>query len=232
MPLLDNNIAETQTANAAYAASNPGVFGVTRYTSPPNGGAPSVPPGGQQNNVSPASPSASPIQSLSDFAAQRGSTQTGPVDENQIRSQVAQQYQSTIDAIDAQYADLVNQQQQTNENNSGKTRAVVARSGTLGSDFGNAAQSNQETANNQAIKALRDEQATKIAAAQGTINKAAQDEIAAKKAEALGNADAYSKYLSDQQTKAQGQLTSLGQSGTTVGDLQSQSPETLDYLKK
>src|SRR6185503_17898790 len=127
----------------------------------------------------------------------RGSSQVGPVDEQAVRDSVAKNMQGQIDATNSYYADLVNRQDQVNQNNTGSTRAVDARSGLLGSDFGNAHAANQESANQKATGAIRDEQASKIAAIQGNIDSIAQGEIAAKKQEALGNADAYSKYLAD-----------------------------------
>lgn len=178
--------------------------------------------------AAPSTTGAGSIQSAADFDANR----TGGVDENSIRENVRQANQSTIDAINANYTNLIASQAKTNENNTGQTRAVNSRSGLLGSDFGKANADNQETANNKAIQALTDEQNQKIAEVNGQIDSTARAEIAAKKQEALGNADAYAKYLSDAQTKASASLKTLGESGTTVETLRSQSPDTLAYLEK
>lgn len=183
---------------------------IRRYTSPP----PPTPPAPAVPTV-PGTPTTPDLLTQDRFTANR----TGNVDENAIRENVRQQNQSTIDAINAEYSNLISQQQTTNENNTGQTRAVNARSGLLGSDFGNANAAGQEKVNNQALKALQDEQNQKITAVNQQINSSAQGEIAAKKAEALGNADAYSKYLSDAQAKAEGHLADLAKSGVDLDQL-------------
>ena len=152
------------------------------------------------------------------MAIQRGGSPL-PVDENAIKEQARKTFQTTIDAIDAEYANSIRQQTQVNENNSGQTRAIDARSGLLGSDFGAAHQAGQEKMNSAALKALEDERSMKIAEVNNRISQSAKEEIAAKKAEALGNSEAYSKHLEKTQEDAKGYLESLAKSGTDLEKL-------------
>ena len=196
---------------------------VQRYTQPTAPTATVPPPTPTPTPTAPATDGG--LLSLDQFSANR----SGNVDEQGIRDSVAQSLQGQIDATNNYYADLVSRQDQVNQNNTGATRATDARSGLLGSDFGNAHAAGQEQANQKATGAIKDEQATKIAAIQGNIDSMAKQEIAAQKAAALGNADAYSKYLSDAQTQASATLKQLASSGT---DLSTLDPQQKAYLYK
>lgn len=173
----------------------------------------------------PAFPADTSILSQEQFIANRNAG----VDENAIRENTRKSMQASIDAINAQYANLVSEQERRNEDYSGRTRAATARSGTLGSDFGDTALKNQDTANKGAINALRDEQALMVSEVNTRVDEIARQEIAARKAEALGNAEAYSAYLEKAQTQARGDLDTLAKSGVGLDKL---DPQRKAYLFK
>jgi hypothetical protein len=152
------------------------------------------------------------VKTADQFTAERG----GAVDENAIREETRKSMQATIDAIEANYANLIGNQQQTNEANLGQTRAINARSGLQSSDFGQANMAGQRGANDRALKALEDERALKLAEVNTRINQSVKEEVAAKKAEALGNANAYTEYLDKKQGEAKGYLEALAKSGTNL----------------
>src|ERR1044072_1287094 len=84
-----------------------------------------------------------------------------PVNENQIREETRKRMQSSIDAINAQYVNLIGQEQVAGQDRSGQTRAVNARSGLIGSDFGQAQQQKTTDFNKQQIKSIEDEKTAK-----------------------------------------------------------------------
>lgn len=198
-----------QIAAAAQAAvaPTPTPAPVTRYTTP-----------------SPASPSPVPYTPPSPAPAAAG---PAPVDENAVRENVRKQFQSTIDAIDAEYAGLTSQATQDLDKraaeNAGMTRAAAARGGVLTSDIGqsqirtDAAESTRNK--DQYLKALANERATKVASVNGEINKGAADAIKAAKEEALGNFEKSQAILQQNQEKAKGYLQMLAESGTDLGQL-------------
>lgn len=65
-------------------------------------------------------------------------TYNAPIDETAIRKQKESEFQSQIDAINAVYADKLRQERTTGQGRLGSGRAIQARSGLIGSDFGTA----------------------------------------------------------------------------------------------
>lgn len=84
------------------------------------------------------------------------------VDEGAIREATRKRMQSSIDAINAEYANLVARENVAGQDRSGQTRAINARSGLMGSDFGAASQDKTTQFNQQQVKALQDEKLAKI----------------------------------------------------------------------
>lgn len=153
-----------------------------------------------------------------------------PVDEAAIREQVRSAQQAQIDSVNAVYEDMLRGQGRVNDSNMGSTRAINARSGLLGSDFGNANMSNQASAGEQANKAILRERDVKISSILADIDSTVASKVAAQKAEALGNANAYKDYLDKAQTKAATWITNLGKSGETVDHLKETAPEQLKQI--
>jgi hypothetical protein len=143
----------------------------------------------------------------------------GTVDEAGIREETRKRMQSSIDAITANYANLISQEQVAGQDRSGQTRSMNSRSGLMGSDFGAAQQEKTTQFNSQQVKSLEDEKAAKVNAVLLNIEDRASAEIANKKQEALG------KYQMDQseyekaQESARGDLQILAKSGVALESL-------------
>ncbi len=97
-----------------------------------------------------------------------------------LREQIQKNMQTALDAIDSKYLSIYSDRL-------GQTRALNSRSGTTGSDFGNSALDSTKTITDQQKGA---EQAAVRADYEGQLNKLAADEIAARKADQLGQAQA------------------------------------------
>jgi hypothetical protein len=156
-------------------------------------------------------------------------------DEGTIRENTRKNMQSQIDAINAQYATLVSQEAATQdklaESSAGQTRAISARSGLLGSDFGQAhiqndAQ-NSAKAKSAALAVLENEKQVKLQQIFGNIEARASEEIKARKAEALGNQEKYVQHLEQSQEQARADLKTLAQSGVSLEELDPTQKEAL-----
>lgn len=140
-------------------------------------------------------------------------TNLTPEDEQKIRDDTSARMQAQIDAINNIYAGLVAKENRAGEGRLGQTRALAARSGTLGSDFGDASLAKTDQYNADAIKALEDEKQLKLSAIFGKINEDAQKAIDAKKLEVKGNQEAYINYLKDNRDNAKQQVKDLAAGG-------------------
>lgn len=153
----------------------------------------------------------------------------GTVDENGIREQVRRRMQGTIDAINANYANLISQEKVAGQDRAGQTRAINARSGLIGSDFGDAQQQKTTEFNRRQEKSLVDAHNAQIMAVQQNIEDRASQEILNKKNEALDkyklNMDEYEKA----QEAAREDLKTLAGSGV---DLNTLSPAQKTALLK
>lgn len=130
---------------------------VTRYTSP-----------AQTSTAPTPAPTETPVS---------GSPKLAEVDEQGIRERVRKGMQDSIDAINANYANLIKREETLGQDRSGQTRAINARAGLMGSDFGQAQEVKTQQFNQQQVKSLQDEQAAKVAAIQMNIEDRASREI-------------------------------------------------------
>jgi hypothetical protein len=137
-------------------------------------------------------------------------------DQAKIREDARKAMQAYIDSINSYYAGLVGQEQQAGEGRLGQTRAINARSGLMGSDFGEANTAETRKYNEANVKALQDEQNVRIQEVNGKIDQRARDEIAAQKAQALGNSEKYITRLSQNQESARNDLKTLAKSGAAM----------------
>ena len=166
------------------------------------------------------------VMNFDQFTQQRG----GNIDENAVREQTRRQMQAQIDATDKYYADLVARENEAGNARLDKVRALNVNSGLGGSTFATTADLTQRDKNATAVKSIEAEKQMKIEAINGNIDAMAREAIAAKKAEALGNAEAYSKYLETARGQAQGQLQQLAASGADLSNLDPQRKAALFQL--
>jgi hypothetical protein len=180
---------------------------VRRYTNPAPTPAPPVPtPPVLTGEVLP--PAATPTKPALEV-----------VDENAVREETRKRMQTQIDAISAEFANLIAREQVAGEDRAGQTRAINARSGLVGSDFGTAQANKTQQFNQSQVKALQDEQNARIQSVLTNIEDRASAEIKAKKEEALG------KYQREQgdflatQEQARADLKILAESGADISKL-------------
>jgi hypothetical protein len=143
----------------------------------------------------------------------------GTVDENAIREQTRQRMQTSVDAINAQYANLISQEQVQGADRTGQTRATNARSGLIGSDFGQAQQEKTTQFNKQQVQTLENEKAVKVTSVLQNIEDRASSEIQARKQEALGQYQIDSEAYKQTQGQAREDLKTLAASGADLSQL-------------
>lgn len=137
---------------------------------------------------------------------------TAPIDESAIRQNQMKLFQKEIDAVNQIYDQQYKQAQQEGLGRVGSSRAISARSGTLGSDFGAAQKENVLGYNRDIESSIQAERNAKIASIMGTARSAAAEEIAAKRAAKQQGAEAYLSYLSSKTERRNAGLTTLASS--------------------
>ncbi|MEW6126725.1 MAG: peptidoglycan DD-metalloendopeptidase family protein [Acidobacteriota bacterium] len=141
------------------------------------------------------------------------------VDENAIREETRKRMQGTIDAINANYANLISQEQVAGQDRSGQTRSIVSRSGLMGSDFGQAQQEKTTQFNQQQVKYLEEEKQAKVNAVLLNIEDRASEAIKERKAEAQGQYERDMDAFTQAQEQARGDLKTLASSGVDLKQL-------------
>lgn len=152
---------------------------------------------------------------------------TAPINEDAIRAKTLETFQKEIDATNAVYADKVREAKVSGMGRIGSGRAIQARSGLLGSDFG-AAQTDKIVADNAAIEnSIYNEKQAKIAEILGKGSAAATAEIAAKRKAQQEGLDSYLKFLSAKTERKTANLKAVTSSLITQG----LKPDELDPKK-
>lgn len=148
--------------------------------------------------------------------ALKGTADT-PVNEDAIRQQTLQMFQAEIDATNGVYADKLAEAKTQGLGRLGSTRAISARSGTLGSDFGAAQKDKVVGANNDIEQSINNEKLAAIAAITGKASQQAATEIAAKRQAQQQGLTSYLAYLSGQADRTKGKLDDLSQTFLSQG---------------
>jgi len=104
------------------------------------------------------------------------------VDADAIREETRRRFQGSIDAIEATYADLSRQEAVAGQDRVGQTRAVNARSGLIGSDFGAASAEKTTQYNKQQQQSIANERDAKIASVMANIEDRASRAISEERA--------------------------------------------------
>lgn len=137
-------------------------------------------------------------------------------DDQAIKDKAAADMQASLDAIDAKYVSIFAQDSKDAENRTGQTRAQNSRGGLLGSDFGTANDAKTTAYNKEITAADQAQKDAEVAAVHGKIDALAQNEIAARKQEALGKVQGLSKLQDD----ARALIPQIAASGTDLSDAQ------------
>lgn len=141
-----------------------------------------------------------------------------------IKDQIQKNMQAALDAIDQRYVSIYANEANNATDRLGQTRSIDARSGTLGGDFAVADNARTVAANDKArgaIDAAKAAEASAVTlAAQGQLTKLAADEVAARRADALGKATEAQAQFKKAQEDAQALITKLSNAGATLTDAQ------------
>jgi surface antigen len=141
------------------------------------------------------------------------------VNENSIREETRSRMQASVDAINAETARMLAQEKVLGEDRSGQTRAINARSGLMGSDFGVANQEKTTQYNKQQEQYVADQQNMKLQSVLLNIEDRASAEIDRRKQEALGK---YQMEMGDYERareSARADFQTLAQAGVDLGTL-------------
>lgn len=123
------------------------------------------------------------------------------INEKEIARRQRRLFQSEIDATNRVYDDILSEERLAGQGRLGTGRAIAARGGLLGSDFGEAQRSNIVGANQQATRAIQNERMAKIGTIMGTMRKAVADELTEKRNARQQGAQNYIDYLASAQTR-------------------------------
>ena len=153
------------------------------------------------------------------------------MDEAGIRSNVASQLQSEIDATSQVYAEKLRQAELAGAGKLGSNAAVSARRGLLGSDFGDAANANTVADNNATYAGIDAEKAAAISSITDKGNALAQQEIDAKNTAKQSGASDYINFLTTQGTRQTARTTDAAQRALSAGiDLTTASPDDINAI--
>lgn len=150
-----------------------------------------------------------------------GADKTPPTadEEANIRNEELRRIQTQIDVINEAYGYMVGAEEEAGKGRMGQVRAIGARQGILGQDFGAAQSAEMETYNRKVIGAIQAEKASKIAALQSNAQIRADEKITAEKELAGKNAIGYIAFLKDKETATKEDIKSTASSGISLGEL-------------
>lgn len=145
---------------------------------------------------------------------------TTTVDPEAIRENVRKSMQSQIDATDTLYQGLVADQGVANSKQYDRVRGLNVNAGLAGSDFASANAAEAEKGGNDAIAAIKREQAAKVGVILGNIDQRAYDEIKAQTDQARTNAKDKVDFMQGRATAAQADIKTLASSNVPLDSLQ------------
>lgn len=149
-----------------------------------------------------------PYQQFGDYYKSQFET---PVDETAIRKASRDRFQAQIDAINQLYNQKLAEAQTQGQGRLGSSRAIQARSGVLGSDFGTAQTANVETYNRGIEDSVRQEQNALVQQILSQANTDATTEIANRRTAMKEGADSYLAFLQGQTERKQARLGGIVQ---------------------
>ena len=134
-------------------------------------------------------------------------------EQQRIREETRARMQAQIDAVNEVYNKLITREEGEGKGRIGQTRAIAARSGTLGSDFGEQALGETAKKNKEIIESIQAERGLKMQGLFQEIDASAEKEIKARQEEAQGNAKAYINFLSGVRDEQRTRIKDLAQAG-------------------
>lgn len=142
-----------------------------------------------------------------------------PQGEEEIRNAERLRVQSQIDAINASYANLIREEQRQGEARLGSNRAINARGGLVGSDFGEAQKQETRGRTNTIVGGLEAQKRAEIGSLFERVESRAADIIKEKNQLARQDAQGYLKYLQEKQTEARSDIMEFAKSGVSLDQM-------------
>lgn len=216
---LKPNIPFSKEFSDTHDVSNPGAIQQWNDANPLPKVTPTV-PGAETIGTSPVrryTGTPSPYQSESE-KYYAGLNKTAP-DEATIRQQMRDEVQGQLDSINNGYVSIFANEARNAENRVGATRATDARSGTLGSDFGNADAAKTADYNLEKKAAIQARRDAEINAVLTGVRERADAKIKEDKNAALKNNEDHLTYLKGNQESARTDVTTLAKSGIHYDEL-------------
>lgn len=136
-----------------------------------------------------------------------------------IRQQMMDNVQGQVDTIKNTFTGIIANAKVKGEDNLGKTRAIGARSGTLGSDFGDTQMKKTSDLNDQNIQAIEAQRDAQINAILSKVNSDVEAKVEAQKNTAAKNSQDYLTYLKTSQDSSRQNVLGLAKAGMTVDKL-------------
>lgn len=143
----------------------------------------------------------------------------GEDDATKIRSQVAANMQGQIDAIEQVYAGLITSANREGENRLGRTRAISARGGLIGSPRGEAQRENTAAYNSEIVGNIKARMANEIAAVLDRIDTRANERIDEERTRIEGDREEYLAQLAKNRQEAREDAKILAQGGVQLDEL-------------
>jgi hypothetical protein len=140
-----------------------------------------------------------------------------PISNEQIYRDTLSQYQSQIDATNRIYQDQLRRAQVEGMGRLGSQRAIAARSGTLGSDFGAAQESQVQGFNRDIESDIMNAQNAKIAQIMGLARSQSAEEVAARRTAKQQGAESYLQYLAGKTERRRTGISSLASAMLSQG---------------
>ncbi len=131
------------------------------------------------------------------------------IDEKGIRRQIRERYNTQFDALRLAASQKIAEERKYGEGQLGSTRAIQARSGTLGSNFAAAENDQVNRAVQDQANSINSEVNAKIAFLMGESEKDYSAQIASQREAKKKGADEYIKYLNERDSVKQTRATSL-----------------------
>jgi len=153
---------------------------------------------------------------------------TAPVNEEDIRLKTMARFQEEIDALNRVYATKRAEEQVAGQGRLGQSRAIQARRGLLGSDFGVAQTATTSDYNQRIQNSIEAERAAKIGSILSTVRKETADEFTAKTAARKLGAQEYINFLADAETRKISRVTDTV--GNVIASGVEADPEMLKEL--
>ena len=233
------NVSGSVDSTGAYVPPTPGQPPVMRYTGQAASGPLATSQPVTAGTSVPPIPSSGPTTPLNSLLGDQQLTDPSINDEQTIRDSIAKSMQSQVDATNAYYNNYVGSTLTPAANNRlGQVAATDARSGTTGTDVDEANLAGTQTYNKQLLDQTEAERQQKLSDVTDQINTRTEQEVDARKQEALGNRGAYATYLTSQQEQARQNLKDIAANGGVLSSAQRDTlirqtgydPMTLDAI--